>query len=82
MRKLKLELDTLEVESFETGAEHRLNGTVRGHDDDTVETEWCTGYPDCGVSKRGCQTPRNTCYGSCGCTEGCTENCQTVAPYC
>jgi len=76
MGKLTLKLDNLAVESFETGDEHRRRGTVRGHD--TVETEWCTGYPDCGVSKPQCQTPHNTCYGTCGCT----VNCDTVAPYC
>lgn len=74
MGKLRLELDDLTVESFETGDEQRRRGTVQGHD--TVETEWCTGYPDC-LSKR-CQTPNDTCYGTCGCT----ENCNTVAPYC
>ena len=75
MRKLTLKLDELAVVSFDTGDGHG-RGTVRGHD--TVETEWCTGYPDCGVSKHGCQTPNNTCYGSCGCT----ENCDTISPYC
>jgi hypothetical protein len=74
MGKLALTIDTLKVDSFETGEGLRRSGTVRGHD--TVETEWCTGYPDCGVSKHGCQTPHNTCYGSCGCTNGCeTGNC-------
>jgi len=78
MGKLTLKIDDLQVDSFETGDEHRRSGTVRGHD--TVETEWCTGYPDCGVSKPQCQTPRDTCYGSCGCTQncasaGCTVNC-------
>lgn len=75
MRKLTLELESLQVESFETGSEHRRTGTVRAHD--TQETEWCTGYPDC-ISKRrdGCQTPNDTCYGSCGCTNNCaTLNC-------
>ena len=81
MRKLTLKLDDLSVESFDTGSEHRRSGTVRGHD--TVETEWCTGYPEC-ISKK-CQTPNDTCFGSCGCTQGCatsgpqcqqTRNCQ------
>ena len=73
MAKLTLKLDNLKVESFVTGDDLRRSGTVRGHD--TVETEWCTGYPDC-ISRRGCQTPHNTCYGSCGCTNGCeTLNC-------
>ena len=79
MRKLTLELDNLNVESFDTGGMGG-GGTIRGHD--TIETEWCTGYPDCGVSKPGCQTPHHTCYGSCGCTEGCSQNCETQAPYC
>ena len=69
MRKLTLKLDNLKVDSFQTGADARLNGTVRGHD--TIETEWCTGYPDCGVSKPRCQTPYDTCYGTCGCSNGC-----------
>ncbi|HEX8696693.1 MAG TPA: hypothetical protein VF746_30020 [Longimicrobium sp.] len=74
MGKLRLRLDDLKVDSFDAGDGRGRSGTVRGHD--TVETEWCTGYPEC-ISKK-CQTPRNTCYGSCGCT----ENCDTVAPAC
>jgi hypothetical protein len=75
MPKLTLKLENLTVESFDTGDGHRRRGTVQGHD--TIETEWCTGYPDCGVSKH-CQTPNDTCYGTCGCT----ENCDTISPYC
>ena len=75
MGKLTLKIDDLKVDSFQTGGEHRRSGTVRGHD--TVETEWCTGYPEC-VSRQGCQTPRDTCYGSCGCT----QNCDTAPPNC
>ena len=71
MRKLTLKLDGLDVQSFDTGA-NGGRGTVRGHD--TIETEWCTGYPDC-ISKK-CQTPYDTCYGTCGCTNNCgTHNC-------
>jgi hypothetical protein len=76
MRKLTLDIEKLEVDSFDTGEEGR-NGTVRGHD--TVETEWCTGYPYC--LSRKCATPHDTCYGSCGCTEGCTADCDS-APNC
>lgn len=74
MRKLTLDTEMLRVESFDTTHAQRGEGTVLGHD--TVETEWCTGYPDC-ISRRGqCQTPRDTCYGSCGCTSGCeTSTC-------
>jgi hypothetical protein len=67
MRKLTLKVDGLKVDSFETAGEEARKGTVMGND--TIETEWCTGYPDC-VS-RGCQTPNNTCYGTCGCTKHC-----------
>ncbi len=70
MRKLTLQIDALQVESFDTNG----RGTVHGHD--TMETEWCTGYPYC--LSRKCQTPNDTCYGSCGCTQGCnpgTHNC-------
>ena len=82
MGKLTLRIDNLKVDSFDTGDGHRRYGTVHGHD--TVETEWCTGYghPGCNVSRRGCQTPNNTCYGTCGCSEGCSQNCETQAPYC
>ncbi|HEY0016264.1 MAG TPA: hypothetical protein VGC13_08090 [Longimicrobium sp.] len=82
MGKLTLKIENLQVDSFATGSGNHRIGTVRGHD--TVETEWCTGYGylTCNVSKRGCQTPNNTCYGTCGCSEGCSQNCETQAPYC
>ena len=67
MAKLKLALDALDVQSFDTDGGRGRTGTVHGHD--TVQTEWCTGYPDC--ISRGCATPKETCYGSCGCTQGC-----------
>lgn len=74
MRKLTLEMDSLQVESFDTVGETGRRGTVLGND--TVETEWCTGYPEC-ISRK-CDTPNDTCYGSCGCTHKCgqgTHNC-------
>ena len=76
MRKLSLKIDDLQVDSFQTGSGQGRKGTVNGFD--TVETEWCTGYghPGCHVSKPQCQTPNNTCYGTCGCSNGCeTYNC-------
>jgi hypothetical protein len=77
MGKLTLKIDDLNVTSFDTGDGHRRDGTVHGHD--TVETEWCTGYghPGCNISARPeCKTPRDTCYGTCGCSNGCeTGNC-------
>ena len=76
MGKLALKIDELAVESFDTGDERDGSGTVRGHD--TVETEWCTGYPDCISARPECKTPRDTCYGTCGCT----QNCATSPPNC
>jgi len=76
MGKLALKIEELNVDSFATGDARSRAGTVRGND--TIETEWCTGYPDCGVSKPECKTPNYTCYGTCGCT----ENCETISPYC
>lgn len=67
MRKLTLKVDDLEVTSFDTSDQNRQRGTVRGND--TWETEWCTGYPDC-VSEK-CETPDNTCNDSCDCTQTC-----------
>ncbi|HET7234551.1 MAG TPA: hypothetical protein VFJ16_31355 [Longimicrobium sp.] len=81
MRKLTLKIDELAVDSFDTEGAGGGRGTVRGRD--TVYTEWCTGYPDCGVSyKPRCATPADTCYGSCGCTEGCDNTVITPVPEC
>jgi hypothetical protein len=54
MRKLMLELDELQVESFETGSSLERRGTVRGHD--TRETEFCpTPFKPCKPTT-GCPT--------------------------
>lgn len=53
-RKLKLDLDALEVESFDADGARGARGTVRGHLTYTcwgtghVQTEWpCSGYATC-----------------------------------
>jgi hypothetical protein len=43
MKKLALNVDLLQVESFTTQEMDARRGTVRGHDD-TVETENCSRY--------------------------------------
>ena len=54
MRKLNLQLDTLAVDSFETGTAADRQGTVRGHD--TAVTEFCnTPYKPCKPTT-GCPT--------------------------
>jgi hypothetical protein len=59
MKKLTLHLDSLTVESFATGADDEANGTVLGHDDDTIETEFCTMPKGC--SAYPCDTRSETC---------------------
>ena len=59
MRKLKLQLENLAVDSFETGTAADRHGTVRGHDD-TRETEFCpTPFKPC-LPTQACLT-RYTC---------------------
>jgi hypothetical protein len=62
MRKIRLKLDTLAVESFETDATQTGAGTVRGHDQITTipETERFT-------CKWG-RTDYDTCMVQCECT--------------
>ncbi|HEX8246250.1 MAG TPA: hypothetical protein VF541_22285 [Longimicrobium sp.] len=72
MKKLTLQLEALRVESFDTGADTRRSGTVRGHD--TRETEWCySTYAGCSVKycpTLGCQlTPLCPDTGLCADTE-------------
>jgi len=46
MKKLALDLDALQVESFTTQSAQAGRGTVHGNDD-TVETEHCTREATC-----------------------------------
>ena len=51
MRKIKLQLDTLRVESYETSRASEVAGTVRAHG----STEW--GEPTCDITcDGGCPT--------------------------
>jgi hypothetical protein len=52
MKKLELRIESLEVESFRTGADGRDPGTVRGHGDDCTWFDSCfceTAYYYCGT---------------------------------
>lgn len=57
MNKLKLEIDALAVESFDTGAEGATRrGTVEGHDDSTFPTRFgatCNAADTCVTSCKG-----------------------------
>lgn len=52
-KKLKLDLEQLNVDTFESQAPERGNrGTVRGHASDWCDTQYdptCNGYGTCGI---------------------------------
>jgi hypothetical protein len=58
MAKIKLDLDSLQIESFDTVAPPETHGTVRGHDGTERQT-WC-GEESCDGT---CYTH---CWGGCG----------------
>ncbi|HEX8905064.1 MAG TPA: hypothetical protein VF771_09505 [Longimicrobiaceae bacterium] len=75
MRKLKLDLDKLQVDTFETAEEGRGAGTV-----EAFRVRAVTGYP---LSCWQSCWPDDTCP---GCTEGCATNtcdatCPATCPY-
>lgn len=52
MKKLKLRIESLTVESFQTAADSARRGTVRGHGDDCTWFDSCfceTAYAVCGT---------------------------------
>ena len=73
MRKLRLDVDALAVESFDTDArEGRRGGTVRGREGSEFPCTFGTCYQSCGWSEidchtQGCRTDFDTCgqFGSC-----------------
>lgn len=65
MRKLKLDLDHLVVDSFNTEAPPRREGTVFG--------EQCTCYTNCTCP--GCPTCDATCNGGATCYASCNGTC-------
>lgn len=70
MKKLELRLDELSVESFDTAAGSRNDGTVVAHDGDTEGT--CLGPGTCNVS---CNV---SCNPSCNGGDTCNETCGTI----
>jgi hypothetical protein len=89
MRKLKLELDALEVESFSPESGHEAEGTVRAYLTAYYELcypgdSWqdtCTCEPTCNAqSCYTCDTGCGSCATACGtCGEpACTSTCNPV----
>ncbi len=81
MKKLKLNLEDLKVESFETVSRKNKKGTINGNaptwpNDPTCAEECITAFTD------PCDTQYNTCDESCGvsCPATCAGSC--VGPTC
>ena len=65
MRKLKLQMEDLEVVSFETHRPLDIRGTVDGHKTaPPTEDPTCVGQPSCDPNVATCNGG-NTCYQSC-----------------
>ena len=85
MKKLKLDMDDLRVESFHTaGAPTLKRGTVRGH----ATLRHCTEFVDCtidfGCGTVGCGTGDCTNVASCNgtCDASCNGSCASCAATC
>jgi hypothetical protein len=83
--KLRLDLDDLAVDTFDTTRGEKSRGTVFGEQCTcqtacNCETAWsCPGNASCGCDSLG-HTCQNSCVGTCGCYTWMTE-CQ-CAPTC
>ena len=67
MKKLTLNLDSLEVQSFVTDEKRSERGTVRG------EQQPCTCYTQCTCP--GCPTCAGTCPADPSCADTCGDTC-------
>ena len=84
MKKLKLELDALEVESFEVARTGPPTGTVHGHNTatqcNTSPDRTCAGYLTCDFNScDGLCSAANYCtdFGTCDATCNYTQTCET-----
>jgi len=76
MKKLKLELDALKVESFNTGASRNPGGTVRGH-------LWMQPWELPQEEEEVALPPESRWSCPLGCTDGCTAySCASGGPVC
>jgi hypothetical protein len=80
MKKLKLDLDQLHVESFDTRAQERTRGTVAGH----VPLSYDTNCYNCDPSlDYTCDSCDVSCAGSCvdTCADTCANTCPATCQY-
>jgi hypothetical protein len=87
MKKLKLDIDAVRVESFATAERDEQRGTVQGHisiEASCYDTDCCSDVTDC------CQSAYCSGHWTCGCPTGitcpgrntCAESCHTGICYC
>ena len=79
MRKIRLDIEELVVESFGTADGKGGNGTVQGHG--FTQFAGCVGSADsnCATCLEGCPRDTMTCFASCRMTNG-YQAC--IDPYC
>lgn len=83
MKKLKLNVEALAVQTFDTAVPAEARGTVAGHVD--TDPESCD-YACASQFISGCGTCGNSCGGTCGSVtcigyEGCNKTQPLVCPY-
>ena len=67
MKKLRLDLDTLAVNTFETAkAPEKSRGTVRGHFTTACTDQFACTWPNCGGGSMAIDSCGATCGGPCG----------------
>lgn len=74
MKKLRLQLDDLLVDSFQTTAAKKEKGTIFGQECTCYTNCTCPGCPTCAASCNG--TCNGSCNGTCySCDYTCDESC-------
>lgn len=73
MKKLKLNITELRIDSFETTSKKNNNGTVIGHDKIITEVEECFNTDICNFTDIPQCDPTVTCP-----SKACSNNCNTV----
>lgn len=78
--KIRLDLDALAVESFETGGEKQRRGTVEAHNTGwyTCKGAGCYTNPAYGLCGNSDSIDYNTCYAGCGRTDAPQNSCAAL----
>lgn len=88
MRKIRLEIDALQVDSFTAADQAVPRGTVQGlaslYWEDCVGSETCDGGYPCGETEQSCGGTcyERTCHPGCGGSAGCSGGCGSGVTHC